>query len=182
LADRPLITTNNLLFELARSINSGNPQPDDSDLVVGRDVSPTITLRSACDVPQIITIGNVQQSSFNVNADLEVNGGSGAISTTVANVGKGLWEFDCFGSMNSNYVDTSTTFEQRVHLVWAGGIIVLMGFKASGALAAPVGQSGTRRLTVLIPTTPCIVVKVANNNAAGQACNSFFSIFATRLL
>jgi len=175
-------TTNNLLFELARSIENGNPENQDSYLTVGDDVQAVVSLRSVCDVPFLLSASAVNRSSFNANADINVNAASGAVSTTIATIGKGLWEFDCFGSMNSNYVDTSATFEQRIHLVWASGIIVLIGFKASGAAAAPVAQSGSRRLTVLVPVSNAILVKVGNNNAAGQNCNSFFSIFANRLL
>lgn len=177
-----MITINNLLFELARSINNGSPEPDDSSIQVPDQISGIVSLRGVADQPQQTTSSTLNVSSFGVSSNMLVNSASGAISATIATIGKGLWEFNAYGSYSSNFQDVTNTFDHRIHLVWNSGIILLIGFKSSGATAAPVAQTGSRVLTLLIPVDGAILVQVANNNAAGQISNSVTSIFANRLL
>jgi len=176
-----VIVTNNLLFETARCIDNGRPESDDSDLIIPNNMSATIELRSVCDEPTIFDVNNPSRNSIHLNTFILVNGGGGAVTTQLATIAKGYWEFDLVGSFTSNYQDVAGSFEHRIELRYGGIVMPMIGFKAGGAAAAPVAQTMSRRLRLLIPKTATIF-RVGNNNGVGELANSTYSMWIQRLL
>jgi len=177
-----LRTTSNLLLELARSLENGFPESQDSEMDFPAEVQPITELRRPMDVNPVTTATTVQNGSFGVSATALVNNGGGAITSTVATVGKGYWEFDVTGSYTSNYQDVNGGAESRLTLNINGNTSFLLAFRAGGSAANPQAQCMNRKVRILLPQTSTVIQVQANNNGAGELQNVVFHLYAHKLL
>jgi hypothetical protein len=173
-------TVSNFLFDLARSITQGQPDPEDSVIDVAAGIVPSMELMAALDAPVVTSQTAPQNGSFHTSVFLTVNAASGALGSLQATLAKGLWRFDIQGSINSNYTNASL-FAHDIQLRYPNGTIYLAGFNVGGAAAAPNSQTVSRSLTILIPVQSELWTE-ATNNAAGQNANSAWDILCTKLL
>lgn len=179
-----MITTSNLLFELARSIKNGTPEVSDSDLQVQDNISPVMLLVSPHDSMSIPSTSNANEGSFHTVAALNVIAASGALNNLIATLSKGLWRFNFHMAFTSNYLTSASQFEHYINLQYTGGLgsMPMIGVLPGGSAANPQAQVVTRTVDILIPVEGAQLRSVAQNNAAGQSALSVTDVFCQRLL
>lgn len=170
----------NLMFSLGRVIGLTEPDQGGNNVLIPSVFSPTLELRHPLDAPNITGSADVQENTCHTSTFLTVNGASGAQSASLMTLSKGLWEFNVWGSCNSDF-KSAVLFKHWIELIFGGGTVYLMGFNSAGAAAAPTAQCGGRVVRLLIPVQ-FIIRAQASNNGAGENMNSAWDILATKLI
>jgi hypothetical protein len=174
-----VITVSNILFDLARSLENGVPQPGDTDIDLASTIVPIIKIPAPMDGPSTLNTTPLR-SSVVAGTFISVVAGVGAGTVTLLMLTKGLWRFNLEMSLATNYALFGA--QCTLALVYPVGQATLLGMTVGGAAAAPVVQNAQKTVEVLIPKNGVTLVSVASNNAAGQSMTGYAGVLASKLL
>jgi hypothetical protein len=176
-----MITNKNALFDLARCLENGYPDANDSVLDIARTVLPTIDLQAPLQAPVPTLNITEQANSIHSAAQFSVIAASGAVFTQLTALKKGLWRFYCNMTLATNYTVGAAAFSINLGN-YGNGNVILGAMVPGGAVAAPIAQTSNFVIECLIPTDGVTINVVMTNNAAGQSAIGQAGVTAIHLL
>lgn len=172
-------TTNNLLLDLARCLDQGIPDMDDSVLDVLNNISPIVEFPRPLDALNVSASADVHSETWHTSGFHSQVNGAGT-NQQLGFCSKGLWRFDVILAMSSNY-QVASLYPMSIQLIQSSGTVYLAGLVPSGAAAAPVSDNVNRSLLLLLPRNSELRA-VSAGNAVGQILQASFDITCSRLL
>lgn len=178
-----MITTQNILFELSRSLANALPEANDNSIDIPSQIIPIITLIAPIDAPVLFANTTPQRSSWFNGVGVTSIGPGVAVSQLIATLTKGLWRFDTQMVSSTNFLGTAAALPGQINLVYPNtGLVILHAAGASGSAGSPVQTTSQRITDILIPVDGVTMRMENAATLAGQTFSGFASIIATKLL